>query len=154
MFLQGLNGLCLFRDVKLSKSYSYRKMLISCEEPLGPALELEKTLNTHHLQLLISNFIAQLQYTEPQGQESDEMEPIDYAAEQHCVLCRNKIQFYYSSTCREQYDRDDLENFENWETAVMVLGCKQQFYSKASFPRLVGYNFFFFSFFTYFCLLL
>ncbi|PON29560.1 hypothetical protein TGAM01_v201809 [Trichoderma gamsii] len=50
------------------------------------------------------------------------MEPIiDYAAEQHCVLCRNKIQFY-SSTCREYDEGDDLDKVENWETAVLALG--------------------------------
>ncbi|UKZ60462.1 uncharacterized protein TrAtP1_001740 [Trichoderma atroviride] len=49
------------------------------------------------------------------------MDPIDYAAEQHCVLCRNKVLFY-SSTCSEFDDEIDLENVENWETAVLALG--------------------------------
>lgn len=101
---------------------------------------------------LISEFIAHLQCTEAQGQKSSNMEPIiDYAAEQHCVLCRNKIQFY-SSTCREYDEGDDLDNVENWETAVLALGCKQHYCSNVSFPLVVGYSFL--SSFAYFYLLL
>jgi hypothetical protein len=59
---------------------------------------------------------------EHQRQESSKMEPINYATEHHCVLCRNKVQFY----CNEyEYDiSNDIANLENWETAVLALGCK------------------------------
>jgi hypothetical protein len=69
---------------------------------------------------------------ESQEQESTNMEPIRYAAEQCCVLCRNKVQFYCN-----QYDYDssgDVEELENWETAVMALGCKYHLYSNKPLP--------------------
>ncbi|KAL7919216.1 hypothetical protein ACQKWADRAFT_329966 [Trichoderma austrokoningii] len=54
--------------------------------------------------------------------EEESMAPIDYAAQQHCILCRRKIRF-----CSNDYNRthdvgDNQANFEDWETEVLALG--------------------------------
>ncbi|KAK1252699.1 hypothetical protein MKX08_003886 [Trichoderma sp. CBMAI-0020] len=57
---------------------------------------------------------------EPHGQKSSKPEPVNYAAEQHCVLCRHKVHLYQDPDQVESSDKS--RNIENWETAVRVLG--------------------------------
>lgn len=64
---------------------------------------------------------------ETQRQESSNLEPINYAAEQRCVLCRNKVHFYHDKHWVD--GNEQLRNIEDWETAVLALGCKQHFYN-------------------------
>lgn len=60
---------------------------------------------------------------DPQEVESSDRKLITYVAEQHCVLCRNKVPMC-NVECRAYDIRDDIAKYLPWETTVLALGCE------------------------------